>query len=174
MLINLFGWRILSPKQDLLKAGTQEEIGKIVESLKPKMRSPVNLPEDITASDHFWDSFAHAGTIAVTCICGRLNFVDNDGADYEDGELEGYREQARKNPDRYVADHVNDYISVMELPAGTVAWGCPCNIAARHEFFIREWRPQILAYYKKLMNDVNYKAKRFHAQMEAVSEDSNR
>ena len=113
----------------------------------------------MTTTQTFWDVVCRAGTITVECgFCGRTHFV-SDG-DYDEGELEGLREQAKASPGKFVERHECDYISCGELDGVTAVYGCPCDKAARYERFIWENRLMIAGYLKRRTAEEARKASR--------------
>lgn len=88
------------------------------------------------------------GSICIDCHCGRTHFADSERAgDWEDGELEGLRERAAKEPDKYIA-HVNyDAVMSLYIRGIVVVVECPCGWLYRYERMLWEDRERILKYF---------------------------
>lgn len=79
-------------------------------------------------------AFAHSGTSCVIeCECGRVHFVSCSGhGDYEPGELEDLRDNARLFPKKYVEHADHDTIDITyPLGCGPLVPDCPCGKADR-------------------------------------------
>lgn len=65
-------------------------------------------------SEKFYDAAISAGSLVVDCeFCGKTYFATLEKGTYDEGELEGLREKAKKNPEKYI-EYPNDY---------TIHWG---------------------------------------------------
>ena len=88
------------------------------------------------------------GGIQIECICGRTHFADNELAgDWEDGELEGLRENAKAKPDKYVQHDDCDAVSSIHLRGNAMVIGCQCGWLYRYERALWEDRERILKYF---------------------------
>lgn len=118
---------------------------------RPKLGPPRPFDGKSTeeASGEFWSAFSIAGTLVHQCNCGRTHFCVNTTLDYEDGELERLLEKAAFYPYRYVPDHQNDSVGVIDIAGRQFTWGCPCHGVAAYERFIWEYRREILRYLNK-------------------------
>lgn len=55
------------------------------------------------ASEDFWDTIIHSGSIVSTCeFCGKTHYSTEEENSFEEGELEELREKAKKEPDKYI------------------------------------------------------------------------
>jgi hypothetical protein len=116
----------------------------------------------------FWSTFSGGGTIAATCLCGRVHFVDSGNADFDEHELEEYRKNRDAKPDRYIGHFDCDFISVADMPGGVLCYACPCGTANKYEDFLRIWRNEILEYYGKILSAEKRQTQSLEAGLEAV------
>jgi hypothetical protein len=106
-----------------------------------------DLPEP--PSDMFREAVEDTGTCCATeCeFCGRTHFVSSHGhGDYEEGELEKLKEQAAKDPDRYIEESEYDAIGEGYIDGKQAVVHCPCNALRRYEDFIWGHRTIICEY----------------------------
>ncbi len=98
------------------------------------------------ASELFNQAFRdHCGSYWFTCACGVTYFTDDSSdMDWEPGELEGLREKATTQPDKYKA--VDYTIETIEINGNRYSMDCDCGEAAYHEKFIVEHARQIAEY----------------------------
>jgi len=100
-------------------------------SNKPKKTAPLERPSG-TFEEAFRDG---VGGCAMDCYCGRLCFDGVNSYDWELDELEGYREEAAKHPDKYA--ELPYSVDALTVDGKTFVMGCPCNGARRYEDWIR-------------------------------------
>lgn len=85
------------------------------------------------------------GSDYFTCGCGVTYFNDDQGAcDWEQGELEGLREKARLDPEKYKA--IDYTVATIEINGNRYSMDCECGEAAYHEKFIVDHSRQIAEY----------------------------
>ena len=100
-------------------------------------------------SKEFVDAIRHAGSLVITCeFCDRTYFCTWGNGDYEEGELEELREQAKKEPDKYIEVTDDDAASWGYIDGRQFVVGCPCNSARKYEDWILSHRYGIAAYFK--------------------------
>lgn len=89
-------------------------------------------------SEEFLRCITDSGSIVTECdFCGRTHFADSERAgDWSCGELVRLRENAAKEPDKYIGDATVDSVSTGHLDGKRFVRGCPCNSARRYEDFI--------------------------------------
>lgn len=99
-------------------------------------------------SEDFLQAFSEGSSgMVVTCeFCGRTYFATDDCGDYDEGELEGLRESATKEPDKYI--EVGYFTTRVWVDGKTYADGCKCHKVRRHEDWIWANRRSIVAYLK--------------------------
>ena len=147
-------------------AALREELRLVKEKLAKRDRPHANKPQPKDRATHeFWDAFTGGGSIVATCICNRVHFVDNDEADFDDGELEDYREREKAEPDKYTGHYDTDYVGTADIPGGIVVYECKCSTAAKYENFLIHWRRNILRYYKQLYERKNRDAEDLGASL---------
>ena len=96
-------------------------------------------------SDEFLAALHDSSSLVSSCeFCGRTYFVDNENEDWDEGELEGLRENARKNPDKYIA--TDEWVERGILNGKEYVLGCSCNGARVYENFIWDNRELISKY----------------------------
>ena len=92
------------------------------------------------------DAIIEMGSIVIDCgLCGRVHFASDERNSFEEGELEELRENAKKEPDRYI-----------ECQCTSIQWGyfngvqvvydCPCRKARRFEDLVWDNRYAILKF----------------------------
>jgi hypothetical protein len=70
-------------------------------------------------------------------LCGRVHFATaEDAIGYAEGELEGLRQAAEKEPDKYVEDAFSTGISWGYIDGKTAVVDCPCNGLYKYERWI--------------------------------------
>ena len=84
------------------------------------------------------------GGCVRTCECGITHFDCYNTWDWEEGELERLQDQAKEHPDRYV--EVEGSIGTMEIDNIQIVWGCSCDLAKKHERFIRNHASKLAQY----------------------------
>jgi len=125
---------------------------------------------DKPPSDEFMEALISGGSIVTECeLCGRVHFATwDDGADWEEGELEELRANADKEPDRYIEDATCSSISWGYLDGQQAVWGCPCNIARKYEDWIWGHRELVTSYLRKRIRDQKRDAEMEETRMEGV------
>jgi len=105
------------------------------------------------ASDLFNNAIVTTSGILTECeFCGRTCFYDDERAgDWEPGELEHYRELAKREPDKYHAMKVIQR-GVFDGKEGVI--GCPCVWDANAEVFIWNNRKLIMKYISARVKEV--------------------
>lgn len=123
------------------------------------------LPEP---SDEFMEAFSgmSAGMVVECDFCGRTYFATDDHGDFEEGELEDYRERAKKEPDKWI--EVSYFTSRIEVDGQCYARGCECNKVRRYEDWIWANRKQIATYLKAVANEKYRKAKEDSEEIDAA------
>lgn len=103
---------------------------------------------DKPPSDDFMDAVRSGGSIVTDCeACGRVFFEDDESAgDWEDGELEKLRQNAKTNPDKYFA---MDRVETADIDGKHIVVNCPCNYLTRLEQWIWSHRRIIATYISK-------------------------
>jgi len=93
------------------------------EEPKKKKEEKLNPPTEL-----FADMVCTGGGCVADCeLCGRVHFDDcNSGYDWEDGELEGLRDKAEKDPAKYIR-HTDTGVASGWIGGRQVVWGCQCN-----------------------------------------------
>jgi hypothetical protein len=121
------------------------------------------------ASDDFMDAVRRGGGIVRECeACGRTCFEDDEHAgDWENGELERLRDNALKEPDRYVA---MSRVESGYLGGKEVVVNCPCNFLKKYEDFIWGHRHIIATYIAKRAKEKAEAALEDEAQAEFLQE----
>lgn len=121
------------------------------------------------ASREFWDAFSSSSTLVATCdACGRTHFVGNGReVDYEPDELEGLLEQEKAAPDRFIADHDNDAIGLLNVGL-CIPWNCPCRTDAKYERVFWELRKNILDYYSRRLSGLTRRHSQDYAEARRV------
>jgi hypothetical protein len=122
--------------------------------VKTVENEPIMGPfSDKPPSDIFLSSITFDGGIEQMCdFCGRTFFEDDEKAgDWEPGELEGLRQKAITDPDRYrgVAR-----IRRMTFGAQVGVVGCPCNALRKAEDLFWKNRKSIMAYISARVKDI--------------------
>lgn len=102
-------------------------------------------------SEMFEDIVQNGGSLTAECDgCGRTYFATGKaGADYEDDELMGLREDSKKKPDRFIEWANCDFIPRGEIDGKTLVIGCECNVLSRYENWIWRHRYLIAQYLNK-------------------------
>lgn len=115
---------------------------------KNPAQAAANLGMIPEPSKEFLDAFKEgsSGMIVECDFCGRVYFATQDGGDYEDGELENLRENAKKEPDKYI--EVDCFTTRILIDGHYYALGCKCNKVRRYEDWIWANRRSIVAYLK--------------------------
>lgn len=106
------------------------------------MKEPKKLePCTPEFEDAFRDGF---GGCRMTCDCGRECFDVANTYDWGEGELEGLKVRADKEPDKYVP---LDYsCSGLTVNGKTFVLGCPCNGARRYQDWIDQHDVKLARY----------------------------
>jgi len=122
--------------------------------VKTVENEPIKGPfSDKPPSDVFLNSVAFDNGFLQMCdFCGRTFFKDDEKAgDWEPGELEGLRQKAIADPDRYrgVAR-----VRRMTFGAQVAVVGCPCNALQRAEDLFWKNRKSIVAYISARVKDI--------------------
>lgn len=104
----------------------------------------------------FDKAFCQGGSLCDTYCenCGRTYFVTSRGhGDYEEGELEEFRELSKTNPDRYI--EVPDFgsVSTVWMNGKQVVIGCVCDPTAKWSEFIENNASGITEYLKLFWED---------------------
>jgi hypothetical protein len=77
---------------------------------------------------------AHDGTtICALCYCSRFHFVSN--GNFDEGELERYRANALREPERWVEHSDVDEVRVARVHPYQFVIGCDCNFLRHYEDF---------------------------------------
>lgn len=98
-------------------------------------------------SSLFEDILVDSGTIVATCeFCGRTHFATASEGHFDEGELEGLREKALKNPEMYFEYPEYDSISYGHIAGNQAVVPCDCNHLRKYENFIWEHRGLITQY----------------------------
>ena len=113
-------------------------------------------------SEEFLQAVQHAGSLVISCeFCDRTYFATWCENDYDDEEeLEELREQAKKEPDKYI-----EWGDVSSISWGTVdgkqyVLDCPCNGARKYEDWILRHRWIIAEYFKSRATKLKEEAER--------------
>jgi hypothetical protein len=135
----------------------------------------VNLSDkdhDQPPSDEFMEAVVSGGSIVIECeFCGRVHFATwDDGAGWEEGELEELRANAEKEPDRYIEDATCSSISWGYLNNQQAVYGCPCNHAKKIEDWIWGHRRIIADYLKRRITSTKRDAEMEEELFEGVVE----
>jgi hypothetical protein len=122
--------------------------------VKTVENKPIRGPfSDKPPSDVFLNSVAFDNGFLQKCdFCGRTFFEDDEKAgDWEPGELEGLRQKAIADPDRYrgVAR-----VRRMTFGAQVAVVGCPCNALQKAEDLFWKNRKSIMAYISARVKDI--------------------
>lgn len=105
------------------------------------------------------------------CICGRVNFVTDEGAGtWDENELEGLLKKHSERPDRYVAHHNESTVSVSSIG---IVWGCDCGMSLRYENFLINNESSILSYYKKIQQMRAHAHHDLKQRLEAITGENN-
>lgn len=81
---------------------------------------------------------------SVVCECGRCYFVTARGhGDYDDGELDGYKSKAEKDPDKYVECWAFDCVDLVRIGNRELVIQCACGEARRYLEFFEQNRDQL-------------------------------
>jgi hypothetical protein len=133
---------------------------------------PGTKDHDQPPSDEFMEAVVSGGSIVIECeLCERVHFATwDDGAGWEEGELEGLRANAEKKPDKYIEDATCSSISWGYLNNQQVVWGCPCNLAKKIEDWVWGHRRIISAYFKKRITNQKRDAEMEEELFEGVAE----
>lgn len=106
--------------------------------------SLTGLPEP---SSLFEEIVVDSVTIVATCgFCGRTHFATAHEGHFDEGELEGLREKAVKNPEMYLEYSEYDSISYGHIAGNQAVIPCDCNHLRKYENFIWEHRGLIIQY----------------------------
>lgn len=109
-------------------------------------------------SEEFWDAVISAGSIVVNCeFCDRVHFVSE--GEFDEGELEGLREKAKKHPEKYIENGTTDSIRWGYIDGKQAVYDCPCNGARRFEDFIWNHRQMVVSYLTRRSEDRLKRAK---------------
>lgn len=116
-------------------------------------------------SEAFEEAVSTGGGIVATCEhCKRVHFEDDERAgDFEEGELERLRAEAKADPDKTIA---NGGVRTGEIDGCTVVIGCPCNALRKYEDWIWNHRRLIATYLPKRAKDEKAVADLAYALME--------
>lgn len=116
-------------------------------------------------SAEFERAVLHAGTAVINCeLCGRVNFCETNDHDYDEGELERYRVEAKKYPNKYF-EHNMDSISWGIIDNKQAVIGCPCNKLSLYEDLFWKSRYIIADYFKMRTQGELKEAKKEEAQV---------
>lgn len=97
-----------------------------------------------------------SGCYRVCEGCDRVYFDSFGSWDWEDGELEALKENAKKTPDKYIEC---DYsISTYFVCGKEIVTGCACNYGAPYEQWVQRNAVRIAAYLKLLANEFEARA----------------
>lgn len=109
------------------------------------MNSKPKIFDSTPPSDEFMDAVRYGSGIVRECeACGRICFEDDESAgSWEEGELERLRENAVKDPDKYLA---MDRVESGRMNGKEVVVNCPCNFLKKYEDFIWAYRHVIAKY----------------------------
>lgn len=103
----------------------------------------------MSISDEFDSVLQWGGSLVQHCRCGRTHFATNDeGADFDPGELEQLRADAKKEPTAYLEDPTNDSIGVAWFNGENHVWNCPCKSLERIENLLWQNREAFTRYYR--------------------------
>lgn len=134
------------------------------------MREKSKKKEWAPPSEEFVDTVTGGGGIVADCdFCGRTLFEDFERAgDWEEGELEGLREKAEKEPDKYVGfDH---QVRTGYIDGKQVVTNCPCHGLTQYESFIWQHRQIISEYITKKAQKIASAAYKDEAEAEFLKE----
>jgi len=122
-------------------------------------------------SDDFMDAVTSGGSIVADCeLCGRTVFEDDERAgDWELGELERLRENADKEPDKYVG-FTDRSVGTGHIDGKQVVTNCLCNGLRRFENFIWSHRHIIADYVAKRARRIAESACHDEGQAEFLKE----
>lgn len=123
-------------------------------------------------SEEFLESLRHSGSLVISCeFCDRTYFATWAESDYdEEEELVELREQAKKEPDKYVEWGDVSSISWGTLDDKQYVLDCPCNGARKWEEWILRHRWTIAEYFKSRAMKLKEEAEREVNLSEGLSE----
>lgn len=106
-------------------------------------------------------AFISSGGLSRECHCGRVHFDDNEeSGDWDKGELEGLREKATKEPEKYIG---GTGVTDATVNGQHYVIGCPCNGLRRYEDFLWDHRRHIAEYLAERAKDQKRAADLDHA-----------
>jgi len=100
----------------------------------------------LPVSTNFKHAAHDSSTIAALCYCSRFHFV-SDG-DFDEGELERYRENARLQPDRFIEHADIDQIRIARVHPYSFVIECDCNFLRHYEDFFWQNRHVVAEYFR--------------------------
>jgi len=112
-------------------------------------------------SEEFYNAAITAGSLVIDCeFCGKTYFATAEEGIYEEGELEGLREKAKKEPEKYIEDPNNDVIHWGRINGKQFVYQCCDEEIHKFENFIWDYRYMIANYIKamsiKKMNEAKF------------------
>ena len=90
---------------------------------------------DQPPSKEFLSALVSTGSCVETCdFCDRTFFFPEGHYDWDEGELERLKKNAKRNPDKYI--EVGGWISSGHIDGKCFVEGCPCNAVVRYESWL--------------------------------------